>query len=81
MSKPSFATVAVERLMREETLRALDDFEARLAREGRVPDADRLLMRRFGWVIQYAGACALGLLIAAVTLLINFLVFNVILHI
>jgi hypothetical protein len=71
---------AVERLERDERLHSLEAFEKQLARRRVVPDASKLFVRRFGFLLHLVGAAAIGLFVAMMAVLINFIVFTKILH-
>ena len=71
----------LNRFVFKERLWALDEFERTLVDEGKLPDRDKLLMRRIRFPMQYLGAVILGIFTAVSSLLLNFIVFNMIIHI
>lgn len=68
------------RVSRQDSARALEVFERRLVERKVVPDAERLLMRRFAGVLQVLAAIAIGILAGSGSILFTFLVFNKLLH-
>jgi hypothetical protein len=71
---------AAERIARAEHVRALEEFEAQLARRSLVPDSRKLLVRRISVVLRLLGAGAIGIFVAMATVLLNFIIFTRILH-
>jgi hypothetical protein len=69
-----------QRFVLDERLRAIEEFEKELVRRDRIPDASKLLLERMRLTMELFGGALLGLNVASVTLLINFFVFNKILH-
>lgn len=65
----------------QEQLYATEEFQKLLAREGLIPNIDKLLLRKYKIFMQYLGGLLLALLISVISLLINFIFFNMIIHI
>jgi hypothetical protein len=65
----------------EEELKAIEEYQRRLAEKGLVPETHELLLRRYRSHLASAGALLLGVVISAVTILVIFIVFNWLLHI
>lgn len=59
----------------------INDFEQQLVSKGIVPSTGDFALRRSGELLARLGGVAIGFVIANVTVLINFLLFNFILHI
>ncbi len=64
----------------EEQLRAVEEFEEILVRHKRIPDACKLLFRRDRFVIEVVGGVLLGVNVAVMAILVNFVLFNTVLH-
>jgi len=64
-----------------EKLLAAEEFEQQLAREGRVPDVRKLLVRRTAGLLQVLGGVIVALLVALLAIVLTFFVFNKLLHI
>ena len=71
----------LNRLLLEEQLRTVDEYRDMLVRKKLIPDANKLPLRRFEFFLQYLGGLVLAVLVAAMGLLINFVAFNMIIHI
>jgi|KBSSwiStaDraftv2_1062776.scaffolds.fasta_scaffold5832327_1 hypothetical protein len=69
-----------DRLVMQERLDAVDEFERFLAAHGKVPDRSRLPHHRARHVIRVLIALALALHVAAIALLANFIIFNKMIH-
>ena len=69
-----------DRAERERRSRALERFERRLVEGRLVPDAERVVARRFAGVLQGLTAVALGIVVGHGSILVNFLLFNKLLH-
>jgi hypothetical protein len=65
---------------RQRRARALQDFERSLVERNLVPDASRLVTRRFGGALQVLAAIALGILLGTASILINLFLFTKLLH-
>jgi len=68
-------------LLAEERLRSAEELERVLAGEGAVPDAGRLLLRRYGPHLRFTGGVLMGISVAFFSMLINFIVLNMVIHI
>ena len=66
--------------LRTDCMLAALDFEQFLARCGAIPDVDRLPHIRLRRNFEITGAVLLSLTVAGMSMLGNFLIFNVILH-
>jgi hypothetical protein len=68
-------------LLAEERLRSAEELERVLAGEGAVPDTGRLLLRRYGPHLRFAGGVLIGISVAFFSMLMNFIVLNRFIHI
>jgi hypothetical protein len=64
----------------EEKLKAVEEFEKELIREGKIPNIDELLLRKYKIHLQYTGGVLLAFSISVVSILFNFIFFNMIIH-
>ena len=71
---------ALDRAARQRRSRELQEFESRLVERRLVPDASRLLARRFDGVLQILAAVALGIVVGTGSILFNLFLFNKLLH-
>lgn len=65
----------------EERLRSAEELERVFSGEGAVPDTDRLLLRRYGPYLRFAGGVLIGISVAFFSMLMNFIVLNRFIHI
>lgn len=65
----------------EERLNAVEEFEKELVREGVIPNTNELLLRKYKIHLQYTGGVLLALSISVVSVLLNFILFNMIIHV
>lgn len=65
----------------EQRLRAVEEFEALLVKEGRIPDARKVLIRRIRVLMEMTGGLLLGMFVAVMTMLMVFVVLNKAIHI
>ncbi len=71
----------IRRLELEQQLLAAEQFEQELIQQGKVPDTRRLPLIRMSRPLQYLGGLLLAGLISVAAVLLNFILFNMILHI
>ena len=67
--------------LREEFYQASIDFEHSLVEHGQIPDARKLLIRRLKPMFQWIGGLILAVMGVVIALMMNFIIFNKILHI
>ena len=65
----------------EEKRLAIEEFQKRSVDNGIIPDTRMLFMHRYGRTLQMVGGMLLGGLVAVTTMLITFILFNVLIHI
>jgi hypothetical protein len=70
----------LDRASRQRRGRELQEFERRLVERSLVPDASRLVTRRFDGVLQVLAAVALGIVVGTGSILFNLFLFNKLLH-
>ena len=70
----------IDSLLLQEQLEAMDEFERMLVQHNRVPDRRRLPHKMMSPAIRVACALLLALNIAALVLLGNYVVFNMMIH-
>ncbi|MAE64876.1 MAG: hypothetical protein CMJ18_11460 [Phycisphaeraceae bacterium] len=75
------ADANLERLRRLEVLVAVESFERSLVTSGRVPDVRRLPMRWMRPVFVVIGAVLLALMVSVTAILLNFIIFNMVIHV
>lgn len=69
------------KIIEEEKLGILYDLQAGLEKEGKIPASPLLLLRKLQGVLEATGGFLLGGMVAAGTLLTNYVIFNFFLHI
>ena len=69
-----------EQFLLEEQLAAIERYERVLAESGRVPAAERSLHRHALSALQWAGGLVIAANVAVVAMLVNFILFNMMLH-
>ena len=72
---------ALQRIEREESLRALEEFQREAERAGQVPRASKLPLRRYRRFLEVVGGMTLGVVVSGLTALFNFIIFTWVLHI
>jgi hypothetical protein len=70
----------LDRASRQRRGRELQEFERRLVERSLVPDASRLVTRRYDGVLQVLAAVALGIVVGTGSILFNLFLFNKLLH-
>ena len=70
-----------DRLELEQKLLAVEQFQLELIQSGEVPETGELLLRRLKEPLQYLGGLILALFVSILAILMNFILFNMILHI
>ena len=68
------------RIREEEWLQSYRDLSAELERAGKIPTGPVLLLRRWDGVLTIAGGVLYGGLIGAATVVLDFFMFNWLLH-
>lgn len=71
----------LNRVLVEERLRAVNAYERQLVENGAIPDPDRILTQRIKPLMQLLGALCIGLSVAVVTMMANFYIFNMSMHV
>ena len=64
-----------------EKLKAVEEFEKELMRKNLIPDTDELLLRKYKVQLEYTGGVFLAMFISVFSVLFNFILFNLIIHI
>lgn len=70
-----------KRLEQEEMLRLWEELERAVRQDSKLPDSQRLPLRRFRTALEDITSISLGALLGIFVLLLNFLVFTWLLHI
>lgn len=81
MSSGPITPTAEEKSRRvEELWVAVHEYQRRRVSRGQLPDRRKLILNRTRWLFELAGGVLLALNVAVGTLLVNFIIFNMLLH-
>lgn len=61
-------------------LEVAENFQKMLAADGMIPDSEELLLKKYRVQLQYAGGIVIGFFISVTSLLLVFIIFNMLLH-
>lgn len=64
----------------EDQARVLQEFERRLMTAGQVPDADKLVSRRYSAILHGLIAVLIGSIVALASIIVNYVVLTRLLH-
>jgi len=78
---PSIPEPLRKKIRDQERLGCFLEMQQRLEREGKIPPGPPLFLRIYGRSLQWAGGILIGLVVSSGTVLVDFILFNYLMHI